>query len=53
MMRNSSSDCRFQAKPHSTELTVNSARHIRKKVLRPRVLARKALTVRLTALATR
>ena len=24
-MRNSSSDCRFQAKPHSTELAVNSA----------------------------
>ncbi len=32
-MRNSSSDCRFQAYPHSTELTVNSARQIRKKRL--------------------
>jgi hypothetical protein len=53
MMRNSSRDCRVQAMPHSTELAVNSARQIRKKVLRPSVLAKTVLTVRLTALATR
>jgi hypothetical protein len=53
MMRNSSSVCRFQAIPHSTELAVNSTRQIRKKRLRPSIFARNALTVRLTALATR
>jgi len=35
MMRNSSSNWRVQAMPHSTELAVNSTRQIRKKALRP------------------
>jgi len=52
-IRKSRRVCRFQANPHSTELTVKSARQIRKKVLRPRFLARKPLAVRMTALATR
>ena len=53
MIRNSSSIGRVQAMPHSTELAVNSARQIRKKRLRPIVLARNALAVRMMALATR
>ena len=52
-MRNNSRDCRFQANPHSTELAVNSARHTRKKVLRPSSWARKVLAVKATALETR
>jgi hypothetical protein len=53
MMRNSSSNCRFQAMPHSTEFAVNSARQIRKKRLRPSIFSRNALAVRMMALATR
>ena len=52
-IRNNSSMLRFGAKPHSTELAVNSARQTRKKGLRPSRCARKLLAVRLTALATR
>jgi hypothetical protein len=52
-MRNSSSDCRFQAYPDSTELRVNSARQMRKKLLRPSCRVRKLLAVNATALATR
>jgi hypothetical protein len=37
--RNTSSACRFQAKPHSSELTVNSAMQTRKKFLRPNIPA--------------
>ena len=53
MMRNSSSNCRVHAMPHSTELAVNSARQIKKKALRPIVLVRNALAVKMMALATR
>jgi hypothetical protein len=53
MMRNSTSDCRVQAIPHSTELAVNSVRQIRKKALRPSIFARYALAVKIMALATR
>ena len=51
--RNSSIDWRLHATPHSHELIVNSTRQMRKKVLRPRRLARKLLAVRMMALATR
>ena len=41
------------AKPHNNELTVNSPRQIRKKVLRPSFRARKLRAVRMIALETR
>ncbi len=52
-MRNNSSAFRFGAKPHSSELRVNSPREIRKKVLRPSFRARKLEAVRMMALETR
>ncbi|MGY4423201.1 hypothetical protein ACVWY2_005650 [Bradyrhizobium sp. JR6.1] len=52
-MRNSSSAFRLGAKPHSAELTVKMPRQIRKKVLRPSILARKPEAVRMMALDTR
>jgi hypothetical protein len=52
-IRKSRSESKVQAKPHKTELAVNSARHTRKKVLRPSARARKLLAVKATAFATR
>ena len=51
--RNNRSDSRFGAKPHRTELTVNSTRQMRKKFLRPSKRAKKPLAVKIMALATR
>ena len=52
-MRNRSSESRFQASAVAIEATVNNAKHVRKKALRPKNRARNGLAVKLTALATR
>src|SRR6202043_3345610 len=52
-MRHNSNAFRFGAKPHNSELRVNSPREIRKKVLRPSFRARKLEAVRMMALETR
>jgi hypothetical protein len=52
-IRHNSSAFRVGARPLSSELRVNVPRQIRKKTLRPSILARKLEAVRMMALETR